>query len=467
VAETLIKHFAELSEARPELLAHHLSEAGLFEKAISYWQKAGIQAVARSANVEALTHLEKELELIDKLPAGPERAQQELTALVTLASPLIAIEGHGSTKVGVLCDRIRKLCQQLGDRLELFPALFALVGFSLTRGEFDTATEAGFKLITVAEEIRDSGLFTVGSFALGATLYYRGESVAARSQLERGIATYQSDVHNSLRFQYVFDPGVGCRRVLALVLWVLGHPDRSLRHISEAVAQAKAQQHPYGLAGALLFAAVLHQYRGEPHLVRRHAEAAMAISLEHAFPLWSSWARVLVEWVEVQHSFLAASRADLAGAVSRLNTAVTAFLETGTGMFRPYWMGLLADAHRQADQVDEGLSQATRALAMVERSGERLWEPELHRVRGELLIHASEANAPKAETCFRLAQDIAARQGSKSLSLRASTSLARLLKRQGRADLGRAVLAPAYLGFTEGFSTQDLRVAKVLLQELA
>lgn len=135
VAAVLNDRFAELSEARPELLAYHLSEAGLLDEAISYWQKAAVQAVARSANVEALTHLERGFELIAKLSEGPERAQKELTALVTLASPLIALEGHSSEKVGVLCARIRKLCRQLGGRPELFPALFALVGFSLTRGD--------------------------------------------------------------------------------------------------------------------------------------------------------------------------------------------------------------------------------------------------------------------------------------------------------------------------------------------
>ncbi len=466
VTEVLIERFAELSEARPELLAHHLSEAGLLDEAISYWQKAAVQAVARSANVEAIMHLEKGLELIAKLSEGPERAQKELTALVTLASPLISLEGHSSEKVGILCARIRKLCRQLGGRPELFPALFALVGFSLTRGEFEVATEAGIKLLAVAQKTQDSGLSIVGSFALGATLYYRGESAAARVHLERGVGTYQPEAHSSLRFQYLFDPGVGCRRLLAVVLWLLGHPDRSLRHSSEALALARTQRHPYGLAAALLFAAVLHQYRKEAGLVRRHAEAAMAISGEYGFPYWSHWARILRDWALVEQAGALASRHDLASAVDDLNASVNAYQQTGPGAFQPYWMGLLAEAHQQTGQVKQGLSHATRALGMVERSGERVWEAELRRIRGELLLDTSRANAAEAEICFRQALDVAAVQGAKALGLRAATSLARLLQQQGRAGRGRAVLAAMYGQFTEGFDTLDLRAAKTLLKEL-
>lgn len=317
----------------------------------------------------------------------------------------------------------------------------------------------------MAKKTQDSGLFIVGSFGIGATLYYRGESAAARPHLERGIGTYQPEAHSSLRFQYLFDPGVGCQRVLAVVLWLLGHPDRSLRNSSEALALARTQRHPYGLAAALLFAAVLRQYRREASLVRRHAEAAMAISSEYGFPYWSHWARILRNWALVQAAALA-SRNDLASAVDDLNASVSAYQQTGPGAFQPYWMGLLAEAHQQAGQVEEGLSYATRALAMLERSGERVWEAELRRVRGELLLDASGANAAEAEICFRQALEVAAVQGAKALGLRAAVSLARLLQQQGRAGRGRAVLASMYGQFTEGFDTLDLKAAKTLLEEL-
>src|SRR5436305_13461072 len=116
-------------------------------------------------------------------------------------------------------------------------------------------------------------------------------------------------------------------------------------------------------------------------------------------------------------------------------------------------MGLLADAYRRARQVDVGLSDTSRALAMLERSGERLWQAELLRLRGELFLIASDAHAVQAESCFRQALDVAALQGAKALGLRAAISLARVLQQQGRGrrTAGRVLLASLYRQFTEGF----------------
>jgi predicted ATPase len=260
---------------------------------------------------------------------------------------------------------------------------------------------------------------------------------------------------------------VGCRRLLAVVLWLLGHADQGFRHSSEALALARAQRHPYGLAAVLIFAAILHQYRGEADLVRQHAEAAMAISGEHGFPYWSHWARILRDWALVEQTCALASPDDLAGAVGGLIASVRAYQQTAAGVFHPYWMGLLADAYRRTGQVDEGLSDTSRALAMLERSGERLWEAELLRLRGELFLITSDAHAVQAEVCFRQALDVAALQGANALGLRAAISLARVLQQQGRRTAGRVLLASLYGQFTEGFDTLDLRAAKTLLEKLA
>ena len=134
---------------------------------------------------------------------------------------------------------------------------------------------------------------------------------------------------------------------------------------------------------------------------------------------------------------------------------------------RPYYLALLAEAHGIMGQPETGLAVLTEALTLVDTTGERVWEPELYRLKCELLLQQSSDNQADAESCFHHAIKIARNQQAKSFELRTATSLARLWQQQGKRQEAHALLAPVYNWFTEGFDTADLKDAKALLDELA
>lgn len=373
-----------------DFLARHLYLADAGEKAVDYLFRAGERSKRLFANDEAVLHLNRALEVLGNLPETSERDRRELQIQVALASPLIAIRGHSALEVERLCERARQLGGQVGAVPELFPVLFGLVGFHVARGNFRRASEFGGQLMAVAEEAKDEALVLVASFALGVTLFYRGHLDEARQQLERGIGVYRPEKHASLTQQYIFDPGVACLRAVAPVLCLLGYPEDALARATEALTLAREASHPYGLAAATIFSAMLHQFRGEDRAVRDRAEATIALSGEHGFPLWLAWARILDGWALVYEAF--GSRAgdegtgDEAALLSELAESLAAYEGSGSQIFRPYWMALAAEALRMAGQVEEALSLVTCGLEVAEENDERWWEAELWRLRGELTL---------------------------------------------------------------------------------
>src|SRR5207249_11017999 len=155
IAQVLEAQFPETAETEPELVAHHDTEAGLTEQAISYWHQAGQRAIERSAHVEAISHLTKGLELLKTLPQTPECRQQELTLHITLGVPLTATKGYAAAEVGKVYTRARELCRQLGESPQLFPVLFGLWRFYLQRAELQTARELAEQCLSLAERMQD------------------------------------------------------------------------------------------------------------------------------------------------------------------------------------------------------------------------------------------------------------------------------------------------------------------------
>jgi predicted ATPase len=143
VAQVLEAQFPDIVETKPELLAHHYTEAGVPEQAISYWQHAGQRAIARSANQEAIRHLTKGLDVLAALPETPERTQHELTLSITLAAPLLMVKGYAAPEVARVYNRVQQVCRHLGDTPQVFPALYGLSLFYLARGECHTARQFG------------------------------------------------------------------------------------------------------------------------------------------------------------------------------------------------------------------------------------------------------------------------------------------------------------------------------------
>jgi len=459
IAQVVEERFPELCETQPELLAHHYTEAGVVTQAIPYWQQAGQRAIQRSAHSEAMAYLGTGLELLKSLPDTPERAQQELGLQVALGPVLMAARGFGAPEVLQAYARARELCQQVGETPEIFPVLWGLWRFYCVRAEHQTARELAEQCLNLAQRVQDPALLLVAHHAVGSTAYFLGDVALARAHLEQGLAFYNAQEHRALAFRYGMDLGVWCLSYVAWPLWLLGYPDQALTRNNAAITLAQELSHPHSLAAALIYAAFMHCYRREGQATQERAEAGMAFSTEHGFAQYLARGLIMRGWA------LAVQGQGEEG-IAQLHEGMVTVKAVGGELERPRSLLMLAEAYGSVGQLDAGLSAVTEALATVHKTGERLWEAELHRLQGELLLALSVEKHIEAETCLHQALAIARHQQAKSLELRAAMSLAQLWQGQGKHAEARQLLAPIYDWFTEGFDTADLREAKGLLEAL-
>jgi predicted ATPase len=245
---------------------------------------------------------------------------------------------------------------------------------------------------------------------------------------------------------------------VARPLWWLGYPDQALQRGREALALAQDLAHSPSLAYALNWAATVQQFRRDALATQEQAEALIALSTEQGFPQWLAGGTILRGWA-------LAERGEREEGMAQMRQGMAAWQATGAEVDRPYFLALLAEAYGTADQKEEALSVLAEALALVQRSGDRYWEAELHRLKGEMLLIQAIPDKAQAETCFQQVLAMARRQEAKALELRAAMSLSRLWQQQGKRDEARELLTPVYGWFTEGFDTADLQEAKALLDE--
>jgi predicted ATPase len=458
IAQVLEKSFADTTETQPELLAHHYTEAGLNELAVGYWYQAGKRATQRSANVEAVNHLTKGLEVLMTLPDTLERAHQELNIQTTLGPVLMAVKGQSSPDTERAYARARELCQQVGETPQLFPVIYGLFRFHMVRAELKTTRELAEQLFTLAQRVKDPALLLEAHRVMGQTMFWLGEIAPARTHLEQAITLYDPQQHRSHAFVYGQDPSVACRCSAAWPIWMLGYPEQARQSSHEALLLAQDCNHPFSLAFALVHAVLLHQFLQEAQVVQKRAEELIALSTEQGFPLWLAYGTIMRGWALNQQG---------AGAegIAQMRQGLVDCQVTEAKIHQPYFLGLLAEAYGKVEQPEEGLNLLAEALAIVENTGERNWEAELHRQKGELLLALSEENHAEAEACFHKAVDIARRQSAKSFELRTIMSLSRLWQQKKREEAHQH-LSEIYGWFTEGFDTADLKEAKALLEEL-
>jgi predicted ATPase len=297
-------------------------------------------------------------------------------------------------------------------------------------------------------------------YSLGVTCFWLGEFASAREYLEQGIVHYDPQRHRAHLALFGQDGGAVCLCRVALVLWYLGYPDQALARSHEARILARELSHPYSLAYVLLWVALLYNHRREVQETQEVADAVTALSTERGFPYWSTQGTILQGWAR-------AAQGQGAEGIVQIHQGLAALRATGTEVVRPYGLGLLADEYGKMGQVKEGLPLLDEALALVNKTGECWPEAELHRLKGELLLLLSADNHTEAEGCFHLALDVARRQHTKSLELRAAMSLSRLWQQQGKRTEAYQLLAEIYGWFTEGFDTADLQEATALLDALA
>jgi predicted ATPase len=473
LAQVLEDRFPDIKTNQPELLAHHYTEANLIEQAISYWQLAGQGAIARWANEEAIKYLTTGLTLLTTLPDTPEHAQIELGLQTMLGVPLMTTKGWAAPEVKQAFSRAFDLSQHLEETPQIFPVLFGLALYYGNRGESRTALELAERCLRLANIAQDPGLRLMAESIRAAFLAQRGEFVQAREFCELRLAQYDPAQHGALGVRFGLDPGVTFGAYSALTAWFLGYPDQALRQAQDTWNLAHSLSHPPSQAMGATILPWVHLLRQEPAFTQEQIESVITFS--------TATEQVMV--LAIGSMFKGAALVEQGhteDGLAALQQGGSALQAIGTRIFNSIFLIMLAHAYDVLGQTEKGLAVIAEAEAFLSETGERGYEAELYRLKGELTLQQENQKSKgkeqkakvendaqaEAESCFRKAIDIAQKQQAKSWELRASTSLARLWQSQGKQAEAHTLLSEVYHWFTEGFDTKDLQEAKALLEEL-
>jgi class 3 adenylate cyclase/predicted ATPase len=462
IAEAMEQRFPDLVETRPEIVAHHYGEAAMADKAITYWHLAGKLLVAKSAVREATAQLRRGLSLLDGLSETRERQQLELDIHVTLTAALMAAKGYADPEVVAVLERANRLVSEtasVGTPLH-FSVLFGLWVSNVAGGTIAAALEHAANFLSFAQSQPSSGPLLVGHRILAHSLIYSGDYPAALAHAETAASLYRPDEHRDSAFRYGQDIGVSAFVMLSWALWHRGYPDQSARAADRALELSRQLGHAHTLAHALCLAGIAAVFARDVATAPAYANDCVAVASEHGFSLWAARGRSLQGWADAQ-------KGEVATGIARIRDGLAAIEATGAHLTTPFYLTLLAEALAFAGKIKEGLAALDDALATAAVSGARGWDAEIHRLCGGLTGRLPHPDPAKAEESFRTALAIAREQGARGYELRAATSLARLWREQGRQGDARDLLAPVYGWFTEGFDTQDLKEAKMLLGQLA
>jgi class 3 adenylate cyclase/predicted ATPase len=456
-AQAIEELFGERVEDRLTELAHHFDRAGNLPKAVEYLGRTGARAAQQVAHSEAIECFTKALELLRQLPDGTARDLEELDLQMALSWSLFVARGVQSPKRESVLVRARDLCERLGDKPKLAEALLALAHFRLGRlelGALGAAREVAERAFAIVQEAKAPGMLAGAHHIFGSVLFLSGQFRPARKHFERAVELFAavgpSDYHSTYY-------ALGAPTLLVAVTLILGYPSTALGRAREVLADARQSSDPYLLATALAMDALDHIVLRDPRTVAEKADEMFSIATEHGMPFILNAATFLQGWT------MAAAGRDQQGIVKMRQSLSDRGLVAGSTIIM---LAALAETCGQNGLAEEGLDVVAKGQATVEQTGHRTAEAELHRVKGDLLMIKDRGNSTEVESCLRTAIDVARSQGARLFELRATASLARLLRDINRHDEARVLLAEIYNWFTEGFDTADLKEAKALLEEL-
>jgi predicted ATPase len=331
-------------------LAYHFSHSEDVDKAIEYLGRAGQQALQRSAHAEAVTSLTAAIDLLQRLPDGPDRIRLELPLRLALGAESSATKGWSAPEVEGAYMRARDLCERLGNPPETFWVVSGLHALYFVRGDIRPSYDLAEELLRRAESAGEAALLMFAHFHLGFATYQTGEFLRAREHLELAIALYDREHHRPLAFRSVgVDAEVMCVGCLAMTLWILGYPDRALKRGTEAIALATRMSHPFSLAFAENIVVVLHQFRREARAAQEHAKTVTKLSTEHGFAL-------LLAWATANRGRAIAELGRHEEGIAHMRKGLAAAQERGSEMGRPRDLSLLAETCLAAGRLDDGLS---------------------------------------------------------------------------------------------------------------
>jgi class 3 adenylate cyclase/tetratricopeptide (TPR) repeat protein len=459
IAKTLESRFAERVSSEPELLGYHYEQAGLVEPAVQYWRLAAQRDVARSANIEALSHFDRALDVVKNLPAGPERDQVELNLLIARGAPLLSLKGYASDDIEHNYLRASSLSQGKPDSEQYFLSMWGLWVFHLVRGPLVKACSLAEDLLSWATHKQNPDLLIRAHESVGSTYSFLGRFDEAKAHLQEARVLYDPHRNASQVLPYTQDPGITARIMLARVLWVLGELDQVETLLTEAIAMARELEHPFTIAFTLVTASWVYSTLHDPQQTLRLTEEAIELSAKYSFEVPLAWAMSFQGWA-------LAEQGEKKG-IERLVEGLSAAQRSKASLNHTYTLSLLAEKHLRKQQITDGLLVIQQAQELAAVQGELCWQAELLRLKGELLLAQSDHLIGEAEQCFIEALEIAQTQHATMLELRAATSMARLLRKVNKPDMAKHTLSSVRSKFGEHRANPDVRDAQAILDQLA
>jgi DNA-binding SARP family transcriptional activator len=459
VGNTLEERYSSILVKNAVQLAYHFEIAGLPLKAIHYLHLAGQQATHLASFEDAIVHLNKALSLLKRQPESADKDLLELELLTSLNAPLMLARGYGSPDLGAVCSRTVQLLNNIPPNLELFPIYCLLAAYYVMRAEYQKSVTIIRLGARVAKSSGDDLLIHIINWVYGFNLIWLGELNTALSEFDKMIAFYNPLKHSELHHLYGSDPGIICRIWSSWTLWLLGYPEKAQKRCQQAIDLSQKLGDPDGQILAQELTGFLHLLMREPEESNDLIQSCSLLLAQHSRPLFSADLEFMQGISRVQNGAIAAGLASISKGLENLQAI-------GTRNVLSMRFTLQAEALLQDGQLEQAIKQVKITEDFIEETGERFYQAETLRVKGEMLLIQSPDNAKNAEACFKQAIQVAKHQEAKTLELRAAMSLARMWQGQGRAGDAHKMLAEVFDWFTEGFDTPDLKDAYVLLQAL-
>jgi class 3 adenylate cyclase/predicted ATPase len=455
IAEALRDRFPTLAETEPEVVAHHFTEAGLKEPAVEWWRKAGERARVRSAFMEAIAHFRKAIDLAEELVDGPSQRLAQLQLQIAYANAQLHARGPGASEPTAAFARAREIAARVENASERFSAYYGLFISHYLRGEIASARETAEAMLRDVERVPGSAETCIAHRVFGMTCHVEGDYVHGRAHLERALTSYDPD-HDRGVVWFGVDTGVATKCMLALVVWPLGDIDYSRRQAEDAVAHAIRIGHVPTMAFAHSIISVAEAMSRDAARALRRADDALGLAREHGMPLYIAIGTFFHGWGR-WHS------GDGEAGLTEMRDGSALLRGQGCNLLTLLALGLLAEAEATAGRTEDGLALIDNVLADISRTGMHVWDPEIYRLRGEILGHCNLPSLAESEEAFDLALVSARCQKTRTFELRAALSQANLYLATGREGEVQNLLKPALVGFDEDLKLPEVVIANRLL----
>lgn len=459
IATVLETEFPDIKDSTPELIAQHFAAGGSDKQALGYWEKAGQRALERAANAEAINHFDRALEYLQTSPGTEEYAREELQCHLSRGPALMYVKGYAAPEVKQCYGRAFELCERMGETKQLFKALWGQWASRFVGGDLGPACELGLQIVKLAESMNDPAFLPPARHALGYPLCYQAEYAAAIEQADLGIAVFDLDVEKQNSIDYQFSSTTALYNFSATALWMLGYPEKALVRAKEALKLAQLIDRKPVLAFALTSSLWVYQLGRDAQSIFEGMKEFMTLSSDEQGYFWPSLAGVFHGWARIEMG-------DPDNGVREIRRSWAVYQDIGGGVLRTHGFALLAEGLWKLGRLEEALDTISSAIETIKTSREYHFQPELYRVKGEILKEVHGNNSDGTEIAFQKAVDLSRAQHTKWLELRAVMSLSALWCAQGRKDAARLELQQIYEWFTEGFETRDLVEARNFLNQL-